>query len=471
MKTNRILSVLFYGLLGSLIALALGFYSPLAAIIGAGCGQFLSYFGIAEGILALNLPTTIKEAREQRAKLEADMKAWHERVKAGEGMKDEDWTKWDEMRSDSNALKEHLARLESIEDFQKKQAEEIHQQQHVEIKTEATKEEREKAFSRFLRVGMGRLSDKEREIMNKISTEIDDPNVRAVLGTTSGAVGGYLIPEGFSNALEQAMLPYMAGLQEFTTLETATGNDLPWPTLNDTSNEGEQLDEGSEVTETEPTFGSQTLKAFTFDSKLIGVYVTLLQDSAFNLDALIQAIAGERLGRILNKKFTTGGGTTTIEGILTGATNSGISSVSASALTRDNIVDLMYSVNGDYRARGMFMMADATEKAIRKLAFGTSDDRPIWQGGNITQGLPDTIEGKRYVVNYQMDGPAAGKNSILFGDLKKYIVRKVKGYTLVVFREKYMHKLQVCYLIYCRYDGQLLDAGTNPVKYIAHPLT
>ena len=417
------------------------------------------------------LPNTIKEAREQRAKLEADLKSWSEDVKTNKKeLTEDEWKKWDQMIDDSRALREHIERLEKKEADEKRLAEEIFKENIKEPEEKDLKKAQEEAFSRFLKVGTRGLNENERSIVEKLWTE--NPDVRTAQGTTSGAVGGYLIPEGFSNNLERAMLPYLAGLQYFTTLTTATGNDLPWPTLDDTSNEGEQIDENptSDVSEQAMTFGQQILKAFTYTSKMITVSVQLLQDSAFNLDSLIQSIAGERLGRILNSKFTNGTGTTTIAGILHGATDSAITGVADDALTRDNILDLMYSVNADYRQRGIFMIADATEKIVRKLAFGSADDRPLWQA-SMREGAPDTIEGKPYFVNNKMTGPSAGAYSIAFGDMKKYIIRKVKGNTLVVFREKYMSKLQVGYMIYCRYDGQLLDAGQHPVKYIRHPLT
>ena len=154
---------------------------------------------------------------------------------------------------------------------------------------------------------------------------------------------------------------------------------------------------------------------------------------------------------------------------MTGATDSGVS-VAVSSLTRLNLVDLMYSVNAYYRARGAFMISDTAEKLIRKLSFGSADDRPLWQA-SIKDGAPDTIEGKPYFTNLKMSAPGAGQSSVIFGDLKKYIVRKVKGNTMVVFREKYMNYLQVGFMAYCRYDGQLLDAGTYPIKKLVHSTT
>lgn len=463
MKTNRILSVLFYALLGSFIAGLVGGFMPLFALVGAVLGQGLSYFRIAENVLAINLPPTIKEAREQRAKLETDLKSWHEKVKKDKKeLTDEEWQKFDQMIDDSRALRTHIERLEKIEASEKELAEKEYQEKHVEVEKKDTKEEERKAFERFIRFGINDISQEEREIVSKLQSRAQ---------STTTTAGGYLIPEGFSNMIEKAMLPYLAGINEFTVINTASGNDIQWPTVNDTSNEGEQIDENPSdaVSEQDVTFGQKTLKAYMFTSKMVKVSLQLLQDSAFNIEQLLADLLGERLGRVLNDKFTNGLDTTTIQGILVGATK-GVSAAST-ALTRNNIVDLMYSVNSDYRSRGIFMISDAAEKAIRKLAFGTSDDRPLWQAGSIAGGLPDTIEGKRYVVNNKMSGPSLNAKSVLFGDLKKYIVRRVTGTTLFVFREKYMDKLQVAFMAYARYDGRLLDAGTNPVKYIQHSAT
>ena len=58
---------------------------------------------------------------------------------------------------------------------------------------------------------------------------------------------------------------------------------------------------------------------------------------------------------------------------------------------------------------------------------------------------------------------AAGANSILFGDLSKFKVRRVKG-DLSVTRlvERYAEYAQVGFIGFQRADSNLIDAGTHP---------
>jgi HK97 family phage major capsid protein len=57
---------------------------------------------------------------------------------------------------------------------------------------------------------------------------------------------------------------------------------------------------------------------------------------------------------------------------------------------------------------------------------------------------------------------------VLFGALQKYIVRECISLTLLRLDERYADFHQVAFLGYARADGNLLNAGTNPVKYLAY---
>jgi len=114
------------------------------------------------------------------------------------------------------------------------------------------------------------------------------------------------------------------------------------------------------------------------------------------------------------------------------------------------------------------MFNDATFKAIAKLTFGTSDDRPLWQP-SIVGGQPDTIEGKKYFINDAMADIGASAISMLFGDLQKFVIRRVLGTQFYVYREKYMDYLQLGFQAYSRWDSRMLDAGTHPIKVLTHP--
>jgi HK97 family phage major capsid protein len=75
------------------------------------------------------------------------------------------------------------------------------------------------------------------------------------------------------------------------------------------------------------------------------------------------------------------------------------------------------------------------------------------------------------VVNNDVVAMAANAKSILFGDFKRYKIRRARGISLVRLNERYADNLQVGFFAYMRADGNLIDAGTNPVKYYANSAT
>ena len=274
--------------------------------------------------------------------------------------------------------------------------------------------------------------------------------------------GGYTIPEGFVPNLEKAMLTFGPMRQVSDILRTATGNDLPWPTVNDTSNAGALLTENAQDAEQDVTFGVMTLGAYKYTSKIVRVSVELLQDSAFNLGAELGSLLGERLGRIQNTHATTGTGSSQPNGAVT-ASALGKTAAATGAITADEIIDLYHSVGRAYRAGASFMAADSTLAAVRKLKDG--DSQYLWQPG-MQVGQPDRLFGAPVFVNDDMAALGASAKTILYGDLSKYKMREVLGVTLVRMVERYADYHQVGFVAITRFDGDLLNAGTGPVKHL-----
>jgi HK97 family phage major capsid protein len=300
---------------------------------------------------------------------------------------------------------------------------------------------------------------------------------RAQTITTTG--GGYTIPDEMMRAFEAALLWYGGMRQAATVIRTETGADLPFPTANDTSNKGVILDINTQVANQDVTFGQLVLKAFKYSSKQILVPVELMQDNAINLPAVLGEMLGERIGRIQNEHFTTGAGTTLPWGIVTRAA-SGLAPTGsvAGGFTYAHLVSMEHSVDIAYRRQGAaWMMNDAVVARIKALV-GT-DGRPIWLpymesgiGGTVgggTPGVPGTLLGYPVVVNNDMStATTTGTRAVLFGALQKYLIRDVLGVTLLRLDERYADFHQVAFLAFARADGDLLNAGTNPVKYLAY---
>ena len=283
-------------------------------------------------------------------------------------------------------------------------------------------------------------------------------------GTTTA--GGFTVPTELASFIDKAMAASgpMYDSNLFTVLNTTGGNTFNIPTVDDTAVTAVAHTEAGAVTDDggkDVTFGQKQLGAFAFDTEWVRWSYELANDSILNVEALLGELLGERLGRIANSKLTTGSGSSDVEGIVT---NSGLGKTAAAtaAITADEIIDLIHSVDPQYRASAStaIMMNDSTLAAVRKLKDGNGNY--LWQMGNYQAGVPQNLLGYNVVVNQAMDSLATAKKVMLFGDMSKYYVRKVGGPSLFVARERFAPDYGI--LGYARFDGVL--ANTGAVKHL-----
>jgi HK97 family phage major capsid protein len=291
---------------------------------------------------------------------------------------------------------------------------------------------------------------------------------RAAMGVSSGSIGLYTVPDAPMQAIEKALLAYGGMRTVATVLRTDSGADLPIPTNNDTSNTGRLLAENTQVTETDLTYGQLVLQSYKWSSDVVLAAVEFLQDSSLNVADFLGTALGTRIARSQNGYFTTGTGNSQPNGIVTAATSSSVTFAGSATVTYDNIIDLIHSVDPSYRENGRFMFHDGGLKMLKKVKIpnysGDTGGTPLWQP-SLVSGQPDLIHGYPYVINQSMATPTGSAKSILFGDLSKYIIRDSRDITLIRLDERYADYHQVGFLAFARSDGDLLDAGTHPVKY------
>lgn len=310
------------------------------------------------------------------------------------------------------------------------------------------------AFQAYVRGGNEYLTREQRDAMVEHRAQT----------TQTDSSGGYLVPTGFSNALERAIKMFGGVEQAGTAFDTDSGNDLPWPTVNDTGNKGRLLAENTAVTTTDVAFGVVNFAAYKYSSDIVLVPSELLQDSAFDLNVELPMLLGERIGRIKNQYGTTGTGSSQPQGIVT-ASSLGVTAAAVAAVTYDELVDLQHSVDPGYRQmpKAGWMFNDSTLAKLKKLKDTNGD--PLWMP-SIRDGEPDRFLGKPYTVNQDMADAAAGAKTILFGDFGKFRIRNVKGFALRRLTERYADSDQVGFVAFTRSDSRLLDAGTHPVKHL-----
>jgi HK97 family phage major capsid protein len=312
--------------------------------------------------------------------------------------------------------------------------------------------------------GLQPSSDDLRSWQGRLSEE--RAALTAAQSTTT--TGGYTVADETMQALEIALLQYSTLRGVATVRRTATGGPMPFPTTNDTANKGEIIGENLTSNELEMTFGQLVLDAYKYSSKYVLASIEFLQDTSINANQFIGDMLGTRIARITNDHFTTGTGTSQPFGIVAAAA-SGVTGV-ADPPTYDNFVDLVHSVDPAYRVNARFMFNDATLKTLKKIKVlqysGDATGMPLWQP-SMTASQPDTILGYPFLINQSMAGPGSAAKKVLFGDFSKYQIRDVKEVQLMRLDELFALLGQVAFLAISRHDGDLLNAGTNPVKYMA----
>lgn len=408
---------------------------------------------------------TIKALREERAKLVVDAQA----ILKMEKMAATDEAKFDEMMAAADVIKATIDRHERAMAAERELGTRVEQRagrEGLSVTDVKNQDEQEGAiFKKWLCGGMQDLTDNERAFMQRRA----QPLIQAAQSVGTTTAGGFLVPQSFSDRLEVALKFYSGMMDNAEIIMTDSGAAIPWPTVNDTTQVGALLAENTTIGAQDVTFASVTLNAFMYTSKLIAVSIQLMQDSFLNVDNLVADLAGQRLGRIWNTDFTVGAGTTLPKGIVVAATSGKVGTAGQTlSVIYDDLIDLIHSIDPAYRRGSKWMANDSSIKVVRKLK--DSQNRPLWEP-SVQAGQPDTLLGYPVVTNNDVAVMAANAKSIVFGDLSKYKIRRVRGVTLMRLTERYADNLQVGFFAFARVDGNLIDAGTNPVKYYANSAT
>jgi HK97 family phage major capsid protein len=391
------------------------------------------------------------QLREKRAALVNEMNYIVATAQTeGRSLNAEENQKFDAIENDVRSLGESAEKIERAEQMKKEIA--AGREARAEQK-EITKHE---AFSKYLRHGMGGLNAEERSLVEMRGT---DSQI-----TTTDSLGGFLVPEDFSNVLDVAS-KFTGEVERLAqVLNTQSGATLPYPKVDDTSVVGAILSEGSADVVSDMTFASLNLGAYTYSSKIVKVSYQLLQDAAFDLDAFLVNTLGERIARGQNAHFTTGDGSSKPTGIIT-AGSSALTTASATAITADEILTLIHSVDKSYRNSASFalMGADSTAAAIRKLGVGSSNDFPVFIPG-MAAGEPDRVFGVPFYVNNDMAAIASTNKPLVAADFSKYVVRNAGGVQMLRLNERYADALLVGFIAYKRSDAGAINGAA--IKYI-----
>ncbi len=383
----------------------------------------------------------ILELREKRAKLWDSTKAFLDSKRNDNGLLSaEDAETYEKMEADVVNLGKEIDRLERQAaldlELSRATSNAIRNNPNANIHEEKTgraSNEYVKAFWNAMR--------------NKNGFEI---NNALQVGTDSE--GGFLAPDEFEKILIESLEEQNIFRQLANIITTSSGDKkIPVVAGKGTAS---WVDEEGIITESDDSFGQVSIGAYKL-ATMIKVSEELLNDSVFNLESYIAKEFARRIGSKEEEAFFIGDGTGKPTGIFnaTGGAQLGVTAASATAITLDEIMDLFYSLKSPYRKNSVFVMNDATVKAIRKLKDGNG--QYIWQP-SITAGTPDTILNRPVKTSVYVPTIASAAKSIAFGDFSYYWVADRQGRAFKRLNELYAATGQVGFMATQRVDGKLI---------------
>jgi HK97 family phage major capsid protein len=190
----------------------------------------------------------------------------------------------------------------------------------------------------------------------------------------------------------------------------------------------------------------------------------LLDDSAFDIEGWLAGRIADKFARAEAAAFVSGDGVDKPKGFLTHSRvadeiwtwgNLGYVTTGADAAFSgaESLIDLVYALGAQYRARAQFVMNSKTAGQVRKLK--DNDGRFLWTDG-LAAGEPARLLGYPVLIAEDMPDIITGSCAIAFGDFQS-------GYTVAerpdlrVLRDPFSAKPHVLFYATKRVGGDVSD--------------
>jgi HK97 family phage major capsid protein len=271
------------------------------------------------------------------------------------------------------------------------------------------------------------VSDNESDILRKMAMgEIRGHEFKMEKRVITGSSTGAPVPTSFYDRIVEVARLVNPLLDYATVLNTTSGENLQIPSQA-TFSTATIVGQGSTVAVSEPTFNAfVTLGAYKF-SALAQLSRELILDSGVDIIGFLAGQFGNAFGNAIGNKILNGTGTVEPTGILTTA-STGVTSTAGSAgvFTTDNVIDLVYSLDGSLRRLPSFAMLanSASISALRKLKDGSG--RYIFDVG-VGLDRRDLVLGVPVIETPSMPSVGTGTTPLAVGDLKSLYIRNAGG--------------------------------------------
>lgn len=227
---------------------------------------------------------------------------------------------------------------------------------------------------------------------------------------------GYLAPPELSSEFIRDLVQF-SPIRQYASVRSTVSASVKYPKRTGITNaqwEGE-LEESEE---SEPTFGQLEVVPYKLQT-YTDISNENLMDSAGTVEAEVRLAFAEDFGKKEGTAFVKGTGSKQPEGLMVNAGIQATVNGSATALSADKLIELMYALPAAYRnaSTSAWAMNGNTLAKVRQLKDGQGNF--LWQP-SYQLGQPEMLLGKPVVEFVDMDDIADGNYPIIFGDFSAY---------------------------------------------------
>jgi len=383
---------------------------------------------------------TILELRETRNKAWQGAKAFVESKRDKDGLlSEEDAKVYAVMEQKVKDLGLEIERMQAMEDLEN----ELNKPVNTPITNKPTtgKSEEKKtgrASNEYKNAVLSAMRSNFKSIDNVLSEGIDTD-------------GGYLVPEEYDNRLIEGLEEENIFRKLGTRITTSGERKI---NIAGSKPAAAWIDEGEALTWGDATFDQILLDAHKLH---VAVKVTdeLLYDNAFGLENYIINAFTKALSNAEEDAFLNGDGNKKPLGIFatTGGGQVGVTTASATTITADEIINLIYALKRPYRKNAAFIINDQTLSILRKLKDGNG--AYLWQP-TLTMGEPDRLLGYPVYTSAYVPTVEAGKPVIAFGDFSYYNIGDRGTRSFAELKELFAGNGMVGFVAKERVDGKLV---------------
>ena len=275
--------------------------------------------------------------------------------------------------------------------------------------------------------------------------------INNVLVEGTDAAGGYLVPEEWDAHLIEKLDEENVVRKLGTAIQTSGERKINVAASKPAAS---WIEEGGELVFSDATFSQVILDAYKL-SVAVKVSEELLADNAYDLEGFLIRAFGRAIANAEEEAFIVGDGASKPTGLLHATLGGQIGvTTTGTAITADEVVDLIYKLKRPYRTNAAFLTADSTLAAIRKLKDSTNGTY-LWQPA-LTAGEPDRLLGYPVYTSQFVPAVAAGKPVMAFGDLSYYNIGDRGTRSFAALHELYAGVGQVAFVAKERVDGKLI---------------